>query len=130
MTGIEQTVFGELGGEPVHKFQLKNQRGMSLGLMNYGAAITELLVPDRLGRPADVVLGFADLQGYVEHTEYFGATIGRIANRIRGGVFMLEGERYQVVTNDGPDHLHGGRRGWDKRLWRASTAETAQGPSV
>jgi aldose 1-epimerase len=130
MTSIERTVFGELGGEAVYKFKLKNQRGAGLVLMSYGAAITELHVPDRIGRNADVVLGFDTLQGYIDHTEYLGATIGRVANRIREGVFVLEGKRYQVAATDGPDHLHGGKRAWDKRLWQATPNETPQGPSV
>lgn len=130
MTGIEQTGFGELRGEPVDKFTLNDQRGMSLALISYGAAIAELHVPDRFGRPADVVLGFDDLQGYVDHTEFFGATIGRVANRIRAGVFTLEGKRHQLAATDGPDHLHGGVRGWDKRVWRGTASETPRGPSV
>jgi aldose 1-epimerase len=130
MTSIEQSVFGELGGEPVHKYELKNQRGWSLELMSYGAAITALHVPDRFGQLADVVLGFDSLQGYLDHTAYFGATIGRVANRIRAGLFVLEGKRHQVAATDGPDHLHGGVRGWDKRIWSATPSETPQGPSV
>ncbi len=130
MSGIEQSVFGELGGEPVHKYKLKGPRGIVLGLMTYGAAITELSLPDRLGRAQDVVLGFDDLQGYVDHTAFFGAVIGRVANRIRNGVFVLEGERYQLEATDGPDHLHGGWRGWDRRIWRATPSETEHGQMV
>jgi aldose 1-epimerase len=130
MTLIEQSDFGQLGGETVHRYTLRSRHNHVLTVMDYGAAITELRVPDRYGRPADVVLGFDDLSGYVEHTAYFGATIGRVANRIRGGVFQLDGERYELAVNDGPDHLHGGERGWDRVVWRAEPKESPKGASL
>lgn len=130
MTGIEQSVFGELDNQPVYLYELKNRHGLVLKVTTYGAAVTALHVPDRFGRLADVVLGFDDLQGYVEHTEYMGATVGRVANRIRDGVFQLEGKRYQVAINDPPHHLHGGPRGWSRRPWTGTAQETARGPSV
>jgi len=130
MTSIEQSVFGELGAEPVLLFTLKNKGGLTLQVMSYGAAITSLHVPDRFGRPADVVLGFDTLGGYLDHTEFFGATVGRVANRIRGAQFELDGKTYRVAANDDPHHLHGGPRGWDKRVWRAEPKEGPNGPSV
>ena len=130
MTGIEQSVFGQLGAQPVHLYKLKNRHGLLLEVTEYGATITSLHVPDRFGRLADVVLGFDDLRGYLEHKEYFGATVGRVANRIREGVFQLEGERYDVAVNDPPHHLHGGNRGWSHRLWTAMPQETPRGPSI
>jgi aldose 1-epimerase len=130
MTSIEQSVFGEVGAEPVQLFTLKNRGNLTLQVMSYGAAITSLHVPDRFGRPADVVLGFDDLRGYLDHTEFFGATVGRIANRIRGAQFELDGKVYRVAANDGQHHLHGGSRGWDKRVWRAEPKEGPRGPSV
>ena len=130
MSGIEESVFGQLGDEPVHLYTLKNRHGLVAKVMTYGAALTELHAPDRYGRLADVVLGYDNLQSYLDHTAFFGATVGRVANRIRDGVFVLEGERYKVALTDGPDHLHGGERGWDKRVWRATPSETPQGPSV
>ena len=130
MTGIEQSVFGQLGSEPVHLFKLKNRHGLLLEVMTYGATVTALHVPDRFGRLADVVLGFDDLTGYLGQKEYIGATVGRVANRIREGVFELEGTRYELAINDPPHHLHGGLRGWSHRLWTARPEETPRGPSV
>lgn len=129
-TSIQQSVFGQLGDQPVHRYELKNRHGMSLEVIDYGATVTALHVPDRFGRLGDIVLGFDDLQGYVEHAEYFGATVGRVANRIRDAVFQLEGERYTLAANEPPHHLHGGRRGWNRVVWRATPRETARGPSV
>jgi aldose 1-epimerase len=130
MTLIEQSDFGQLGGETVHRYTLKSRNNHVLSVMDYGATITELRIPDRYGRPADVVLGFDDLTGYVEHKAYFGATIGRVANRIRGGAFQLDGERFELAVNDGPDHLHGGERGWDRVIWRAEPKESPRGASL
>lgn len=130
MSDIEQSDFGQLGDRPVQLYTLKNRQGALLKVTTYGAAVTELHVADRFGRLADVVLGFDDLQGYVDHTEYLGATVGRVANRIRNGAFELEGQRYQVAVNDPPHHLHGGRRGWNRAVWNATTSDTPRGPSI
>jgi aldose 1-epimerase len=130
MTGIEQSIFGQLGADPVHRFALKNKNGAVLEVTNYGATVTALHVPDRFGRLADVVLGFDDLQSYVDNDAYFGATVGRVANRIRDGAFQLEGKRYELDVNDPPHHLHGGRRGWSRQLWTATPHDTARGPSL
>jgi aldose 1-epimerase len=130
MTVIEQSDFGQLGDAKVHLYTLKSRHNHVLEVLDYGATIRALRVPDRVGRVADIVLGFEDLNGYVEHTAYFGATIGRVANRIRGGVFHLDGERYELAINDGPDHLHGGVRGWDRALWHAEPKESPRGASL
>jgi aldose 1-epimerase len=130
MTGIEQSIFGQLGADAVHRYALKNKAGAVLEVTNYGATLTGLHVPDRFGRLADVVLGFDDVQGYVDHGAYFGATVGRVANRIRDGVFQLEGKRYEVAVNDPPHHLHGGRKGWSQGLWAATPHDTPRGPSL
>src|SRR5690606_13687095 len=74
-------------------------------------------VPDRDGQSADVVLGYATAQQYVDQPQYFGATVGRYANRIAGGAFTLDGKQYRIETNDGPNHLHGGTLGFDKVMW-------------
>ncbi|HWO13288.1 MAG TPA: aldose epimerase family protein, partial [Polyangiaceae bacterium] len=129
-SSITCEAFGQLGGDRVQLYTLKNRQGWVLGATTYGAAVTQLHVPDRNGRLADVVLGFDDLRGYVEHTEFFGATVGRVANRIRGGAFELEGRRHELARTDGPHHLHGGRRGWDKVSWRPEPKETPRGPSL
>jgi len=116
--------FGELpGGEAVHLYTLTNANGMSADITNYGGIVTRLLVPDRLGRLEDVVLGYDNLEGYLKATPYFGAIVGIYGNRIKGGKFELDGSEYQVTTNSEaggvPVHLHGGERGLDKVLWSA-----------
>ncbi len=130
MKAIECTEFGEVEGRAAQLYTLTNQRGRVLRLSNYGATVTELHVPDRQGRLADVVLGFERLQGYAAHTAFFGATVGRVANRIRGAAFTLDGKRYALEANDGPHHLHGGQHGWDRALWTAETELSALGPRV
>jgi aldose 1-epimerase len=89
-----------------------------------------LHVPDREGALEDVVLGFETLDGYVKATSYFGAIVGRVANRIANAAFTLEGTRHTLAANDGPHHLHGGRRGWDKVVWSATPRDTADGPAL
>jgi aldose 1-epimerase len=116
-------------GMPVELFVLKNGR-MTVKVMTYGAIITELHVPDRRGTPGDVVLGFDDLEGYLGNHPYFGATIGRVANRIAGGKFTLEGREYALALNDGSNSLHGGRKGFDKVLWKAEEVSGPDGPAV
>jgi aldose 1-epimerase len=130
MDDIERAGFGQIDGTPVDLFTLTNRQGCVLKLTNYGATLTELHVPDREGRLADVVLGFDNLQAYVDHKAYFGATVGRVANRIRNAAFTLEGKRYELSATDGPHHLHGGRRGWNRAVWKAESASTERGPSV
>ena len=97
---------------------------------NYGTLITELHVPDRAGQLADVVLGYDTIDEYVKATPYFGATVGRVANRITNAAFELEGKRYQLEPNNGPHSLHGGKRGFDKVLWDAETRDTPNGPEI
>ncbi len=109
---------------------LTNKNGLRLKASDYGTIITELHVPDRHGQLADIVLGYDDLSDYVKATPYFGATVGRVANRIDGARFELDGERYEVAANNGPHHLHGGLKGWDKVVWGAELAETAAGPEL
>lgn len=127
MDGIERASFGQLGSQAVDLYALRNRRGHVLKVMTYGATVTELHVPDREGHLADVVLGFESLQQYVDHRAFFGATVGRVANRIRDGAFVLEGERHELSRTDGAHHLHGGRRGWDRAVWRAFPNVTPRG---
>ncbi len=116
---VEQADFGTLpDGRKAQLFTLKNGNGMIVRLTNYGGCITEIHVPDRQGKMADVVLGFDDLDRYLKHS-YCGAIVGRYANRIAGGKFTLDGKKYTLATNNGPNHLHGGRKGFDKILWQA-----------
>ncbi len=107
-------------GHPVEIFTLANGRGMELRTMPYGATIVSLRVPDRNGRAGDVVLGFDTFAEYIsKKPPYFGAVVGRYGNRIAKGRFTLDGRRYTLATNNGPNHLHGGNRGFDKQLWHA-----------
>jgi aldose 1-epimerase len=117
MTAL-QSPFGSLpDGREVHFFTLRNARGSTLKFTNYGLIVTELHVPDRRGRLGNVVLGFDHLPRYLQGHPFFGAVAGRYANRIAGGQFALDGQTYRLATNNGPNHLHGGQVGFDKRLW-------------
>ncbi|WP_031044856.1 aldose epimerase family protein [Streptomyces sp. NRRL F-5650] len=111
-------LFGTLSdGTPVHRWTLERS-GVRVRVLSYGGIVQSAEVPDRDGNTADVVLGFADLDGYVTHPEpYFGALVGRYANRIAGGRFPLDGRTYALAANEGPNVLHGGERGFDKRVW-------------
>ena len=122
--------FGRLDETPVQLYTLTNRHGLVAKITNYGAIVTELHVPDRAGTLADIVLGFETLDGYLTANPYFGATIGRVANRIGNAEFTLEGTRYTLDANDAPHHLHGGRKGWDKVVWSAMAIDTAAGPAL
>ena len=114
--------FGTLAdGRTVESVELANARGMSVRILALGGVIQQLLVPDRNGEAADVVLGYATARQYLDQPQYFGATVGRFANRIAAGRFTLDGKQYQLETNDGPNHLHGGTRGFDKVLWKVDS---------
>lgn len=105
--------------EPVRRFTLTNREGVSVQVITYGATITSIKVPDRKHRLDDVVLGFDRIQDYYAHKSYFGCTVGRVANRIANGRFVLNGRQYQLACNNGPNHLHGGIKGFDKVLWES-----------
>lgn len=110
--------FGKLeNGTPVEIVTLANARGITAKIMTLGATLQSLLVPDRDGNSDDIVLGYDSAAEYLAHPQYFGATVGRYANRIAGGRFGLDGEEFSLETNDGPNHLHGGLMGFDKRIW-------------
>ncbi|MFE0367366.1 aldose epimerase family protein [Streptomyces tendae] len=117
-------LFGTLSdGTPVHRWTLERS-GVRVRVLSYGGIVQSAEVPDRDGHAADVVLGFADLDGYLAHPEpYFGALVGRYANRIAGGRFPLDGRTYALAPNEGPNTLHGGARGFDKRVWDVSAVE-------
>ena len=120
---ITQEPFGSHGSKPVTAYTLTNAQGLTARLITFGARLTEMHVPDREGRLADVVLGFDDLADYETTDTYFGATCGRYGNRIAGGRFALDGSVVQVTANEGPNHLHGGKRGLDKQVWDAQPNE-------
>jgi len=129
-TRIEHQPFGSAGGVPVELYVLTSTSGAVAKIMTYGATLTELDVPNRAGRLDDVVLGFDSLKGYLGSEPYFGATVGRVGNRIAKGRFSLNGKSYQLATNDGPNHLHGGIKGFDKVVWQAEVVSLADGPGV
>ena len=122
---ITKTSFGTTAGAEVYLYTLTNDRGLAVSIINYGGAVTSLLVPDRSGKPGDIVLGFEKLDEYVRNPRYFGALIGRHANRIADGRFSLDGVEYQLPQNNGKNHLHGGFHGFDKRVWNIAEDENA-----
>jgi len=128
---VTRATFGQLpDGTQVESFTLTNQNGVEVRAITYGGIITSLRVPDRNGRFADVVLGYDDLAGYLTETPYFGAIVGRYGNRIAYGRFTLDGNSYSLATNNGPNHLHGGIKGFDKVVWAAEPFERADDVGV
>src|SRR6185312_6510741 len=117
-------------GTPVEIYTLQNANGAEAKIMTYGGIVQSLMVPDKNGKLGDVVLGYDNLQGYIDKTPYFGALIGRYGNRIGGAKFTLEGKTYNLATNNGPNSLHGGIVGFDKVVWTARPMETAHGPAL
>ncbi|KAG3267447.1 aldose 1-epimerase-like [Ictidomys tridecemlineatus] len=118
MVSVTRTVYGELpsGGGTVEKFQLQSDL-LKVDIISWGCTITALEVKDRQGKASDVILGFAELEGYLENLPYFGSVIGRVANQIGKGTFKLDGKEYHLAINYGPNSLHGGLKGFDKVLW-------------
>jgi len=128
---IQKTVFGKTkDGAAVDLFTLTNSNGMKAKIMTYGAILTELHVPDRQGKLDDVVLGFDDLESYLKGHPHFGATTGRVANRIAKGKFTLDGKEYTLAVNNGPNSLHGGLKGFDKVVWKAEPKEAPEAAAV
>jgi len=117
---IERHPYGTTqGGQPVEEYALTNAHGVDVRIITLGGIITALSVPDRHGRLANVALGLNSLRDYETINPYFGCITGRYANRIAGGRFTLDGQAYALAVNNGPNHLHGGRQGFDKRVWAA-----------
>jgi aldose 1-epimerase len=117
---MKTTVFDKLpDGREVHQYTLTNKNGLAAKIIDFGATVTSLSVPDRGGKSEDVVLGYDSVKGYIDGTAYFGAIVGRYGNRIGKGKFQLEGKAYQLTINDGENHLHGGKIGFNKVLWEA-----------
>jgi aldose 1-epimerase len=106
-------------GEEVGLFSLQNSKGMSAEVISFGAALRSLKIPDRGGSPGEVTLGFDSLAEYEQHRFFYGATIGRFANRIARGAFKIGPKSYTLAVNNGPNHLHGGLRGFDRVVWKA-----------
>jgi aldose 1-epimerase len=128
---LTHTPFGTLEGRTdVDRFTLSDGAGVEVAILTYGGILQEVRVPDREGRPAGIALGFDALEGYADPgyraaNPYFGAVVGRYANRIAGGRFTLDGREYQVPANNGPNALHGGPEGFDGRVWAAEPLREA-----
>jgi aldose 1-epimerase len=128
---ITRTSFVKLpDGREVPKYTLTNKSRASMEVITYGATITSIWVPDRGGKIEDVVLGYDSLQGCIDGTAYFGAIVGRYGNRIGKGKFQLDGKTYQLTINDGENHLHGGKIGFNKVLWDARVLNDTGEPSL
>lgn len=126
---IEKQAWGTLpDGRQVRLYTLRNRNGAEARISDYGGIVTSLKVPDRAGQMGDVVLGYDDLAGYLKETPYFGCLVGRYGNRIARGRFTLDGVGYTLATNNHPNHLHGGLKGFDKRLWEGVARMSADGP--
>lgn len=124
---ISSEPWGAIEMRPVLLYTLSNANGMVVKITNYGAIVTEVHVPNGDGTTTDVVLGFDELQDYLAGHPYFGCIAGRVANRIAKGKFELDGQEYTLATNNEPNHLHGGERGFDKVLWRAEPVVATDG---
>jgi aldose 1-epimerase len=117
---VQKQPWGKMpDGRQVDLYTLTNKNGVRMRITNYGAIVVSLEVPDRNGKPGDIVFGFDTLDEYLKGHPYFGCIVGRYGNRIAKGRFMLDGARYELAVNNGPNHLHGGTKGFDKVLWDA-----------
>jgi aldose 1-epimerase len=124
-----RSAFGALAdGTPIESVTLSNAAGVTARIMNLGAAVQSLSVPDRDGKPGDIALGYAGAQEYLDKPQYFGATVGRFANRIANGRFSLDGHEYRLAGNDHGNSLHGGKRGFDKVVWHIDAVQS--GPTA
>ena len=129
--GVEKKEYGKMpDGATIDQYTLRNAAGMTVKVITLGGIITELDVPDRNGKFADVVLGFDDLQGYLGGHPYFGALVGRYCNRIAKGKFTLDGHDYKLAKNNGPNHLHGGEKAFDKVVWKAEEVKVRGGAAL
>jgi aldose 1-epimerase len=128
---IQRQAFGRIqDGESTDLYTLTNQHGMAAAITNYGASLVSLKVPDRDGKIGGVVLGYDNAADYESGTASIGGTIGRYANRIAHGKFTLDGVTYTLVTNNGENHLHGGIRGFNKRIWTAKDISSSAGEAL
>ena len=130
-SSVEKSTFGKLDdGTVIDMYTLKNATGAMAKIITYGAIVTELWVPDRNGKVGDVVLGFDDLKGYLGPHPYFGGVVGRVVNRISNAKFTLDGKTYALPANSGTLTLHGGKVGFDRRVWKAEALSEAHAAAV
>ena len=124
--GISKRVFGEIEGQIIHEYTLRNNKGMQVKLMSYGATITDIITPDKNGRLGSVVFGFDSLSGYVgRQNALAGSIVGRVANRINGGKFQIESKEYKLSAN-----IHGGKQGFDKKIWTVEELKNSKGVAL
>ena len=121
MTRLQEQNWGTVDGQPVRLFTLTNRKGTVVKVTNYGLIITDIQTADRNGQLGHIVLGFDTLDQYLKGHPFFGAIAGRVANRIAKGRFALDGQEYTLAINNGPNHLHGGKKGFDKQVWDVKT---------
>ncbi|HEX7066386.1 MAG TPA: aldose epimerase family protein [Bacillales bacterium] len=120
---VSKEKFGEISGQTVHLFTIKNDKGMTVTCLDYGCIITKILAPDRDGEVENIVLGFDSLEEYLEHSPYFGAVVGRVAGRIKEGQFELNGQSYSLPRNESQNHIHGGPKGFSHVVWETAVFE-------
>ena len=130
--GVKEKLFGRMpDGRQVNIYEITNSKGLRAGIINYGAILVSLHVPDSDGKPVDVVLGFDDLDSYINRNPLFGAVVGRYANRIANASFTLDGKQHKITANAGKNHIHGGRnKRFDKVLWDAEPFTSSEEVSV
>jgi aldose 1-epimerase len=128
---MEKKSFGKLpDGTEIEQYTLRSAKGATAKVITYGATLTELWMPDKSGNSADLVLGFDNLDGYLGDHPFFGATVGRYANRIAKGKFSLDGHEYSLFLNNGPNSLHGGKVGFNRKVWKAEPVKMAHAAAV
>jgi len=128
---ISRHPFGHIpDGTGVDAFTLRNANGVEVQILNYGGIVTSFKVPDKDGKFGDIVLGYDNLEGYLQKSPYFGALVGRYGNRIAKGKFTLDGKEYTLAVNNGPNALHGGLKGFDKVIWNAKVRASPEGPGL
>ena len=122
---VGEDSYGEVDGEKIIQYTLTNPSGMVVKIINYGGTVTDIIVPDKNGKPGNVVLGYDSLAGFLQTgNPYFGCLVGRYANRIANAKFTLDGKEYKLAANNKGNTLHGGNKGFDKRVWKASDINT------
>ena len=128
---IAKTAFGKTAdGQEISLYTCTNAAGLVMKITDYGATVVSLETPDRDGKLANITLGFPKLDGYLVRHPYFGCTVGRYANRIAKGKFKIDGQEYSLATNNDPNHLHGGKKGFDALVWKSEEVKSADGVGV
>ncbi len=128
---VEKSSFGKLSdGTEIEQYTLTNAKGAVAKVITYGATLSELWIPDKAGKNADVVLGFDNLASYAGEHPFFGATVGRYGNRIAKGKFSIDGKEYSLFLNNGPNSLHGGKVGFNRKVWKAEPVTVTHGSAV